>query len=85
MKDTPMSQATIAESDRLLRTADLLLEVHRTVKGDDVRNALFNFRYRTKRNRGYPTAHCYVSCAMPSPDTPWIDALRKYKMWSGSF
>lgn len=45
MKDTPVVPAVSKETDRLIRTADAMLEVHRAVTGDSVRAALHQFRF----------------------------------------
>lgn len=45
MKDTPMVPAVGTEADRLIRTADVMLEVHRMVTADNVRAALHQFRF----------------------------------------
>lgn len=47
MKDTPMVPAVGTEADRLTRTADVMLEVHRMVTGDSVRAALDQFRFES--------------------------------------
>lgn len=45
MKDMPLSVATSVGYDRLIGTAEVLLEVCQAVTGNALRAALKNFRY----------------------------------------
>lgn len=62
MKDTHMVPAVGTETDRLLRTADVMLEVHRTVTGDRVRAALRHIRFEFVHTIVLMPAHS-KSCA----------------------
>lgn len=45
MQHKPATLALRADSDHLMGVTDVLLEVQRVVTGDNLRAALFNFRY----------------------------------------
>lgn len=45
MQDKPAAFALRADSDHMMGVTDVLLEVQRVVTGDNLRAALFNFRY----------------------------------------
>lgn len=51
-----MKPLVSAETDRLIRTADFMIEVYRVVTGDSVRAALHQFRFESESYHSSPTS-----------------------------